>query len=156
MAWSERYRSIIVGNESLLNGESLGVVDLANECLSAAPTRGVTLITRRATVHIPVHARMREVVLVVVAMAARALENGVISRICMARGAYVVCVAMTRGELGVIAVREGPAGPVDRAYAVAGPALRGWEEIGVLRRRMRWTGRAVVIGQMAGNARVAV
>ena len=116
----------------------------------------MALITRRATVHIPIYVRVLEVAGVVIAMAACALENGVIRSICMARGAYAVCVAMTRGELGVIAVRERPGCPVDRAYAVAGPALCGWEEIGVLRRGMRWTGRAVVIGQMAGNARVAI
>ena len=116
----------------------------------------MALVTRRATVHIPVYVRVLEVAGVVIAMAARALEYRVIRSICMARGAYAVCVAMTRGERGVIAVRERPACPVDRAYAVAGPALCGWEEIGVLRSRMRWTGRAVVIGQMAGNARVAV
>ena len=116
----------------------------------------MALITRRATVHIPIYVRVLEVAGVVIAMAACALENGVIRSICMARGAYAVCVAMTRGELGVIAVRERPGCPVDRAYAVAGPALCGWEEIGIRRRGMRWTGRAVVIGQMAANARVTV
>ena len=116
----------------------------------------MALITRRATVHIPIYVRVLEVAGVVIAMAARALEYRVVSTVNVARGAYVVCVAVTGGEPGVVAVWERRPGPVDRAHTMAGPALCGREESRIRRRGMRWIGRAVVIGLMAGNARIAV
>ena len=128
---------------------------IGKESLSA-PARGVALVTRRAAVHIAIHVRVREVGGVVIAMAARALEYRVVSTIRVARGAYAVCVAMTGGKPRVVAVWERPAGPIGRAHAVAGPALRGREEGGVLRCGMRRTGGAVVIVLMAANAGVAV
>ena len=93
---------------------------------------------------------------IIVAMATRALEYRIVSTINVARGAYAVCVPMSRGKLRVVGVRERRAGPVGRAHAVAGSALCCREESGVLRRGMRWIGRAIVIGLMAGNAGVAV
>jgi hypothetical protein len=89
-------------------------------------------------------------------MTIRARELRVVSRNQVARRALAVCVAMTGGEPRVVAVWERSASPVGRAHAVAGSALCGREESRVLRRGMRWTGRAVVIALMAVNARIAV
>ena len=85
----------------------------------------MALITRRATVHIPIYVRVLEVSWIVAAMfmTIRARELRVVSRNQVARRALAVCIAMTRGELRVVAVRERPAGPVDRAHTVAGSAL---------------------------------
>ena len=116
----------------------------------------MAVIAINAVVHIPVHVRVLEVGRVVIAMAARALEYRVVSTIGVARGAYAVCVAMAGGKLRVGGVWERRAGPVDRAHAVTGSALCGWEESGVLRRGMRWIGCVVVIGLMAVDAGVAV
>ena len=85
----------------------------------------MALITRRATVHIPIYVRVLEVSWIVAAMfmTIRARELRVVSRNQVARRALAVCIAMTSGELRVVAVGERPAGPVDCAHAVAGSAL---------------------------------
>ena len=129
---------------------------LSGDLPLTSATAGMAVVAIDAVVHIPVHVRVLEVGGVVIAMAARALEYRVVSTIRVACGAYAVCVAMTGGKLRVCGVRERPAGPVDRAHAVAGPALCGWEESGVLRRGMCWIGCVVVIGLVAADAGVAV
>ena len=129
---------------------------LSGDSPLTSATAGMAVVAINAVVHIPVHVRVLEVSGVVIAMAARALEYRVVSTIRVACGAYAVCIAMAGGKLRVGGMRERRAGPIDRAHAVAGPALCGWEESGVLRRGMRWTGRAVVIGLMAGDAGIAV
>ena len=116
----------------------------------------MAVVAINAVVHIPIHIRVLEIGGIIIAMAARALEYRVVSTIRVARGAYAVCVAMAGGKLCVGGVRERRAGPIDRAHAVAGPALCGREESGVLRGGMRWTGRAIVIGLMAADAGIAV
>ena len=116
----------------------------------------MAVVAINAVVHIPVRVRVLEVGGVVIAVTARALEYRVVSTIGVARGAYAVCVAMTGGKLRVGGVRERRAGPVARAHTVAGSALCGREESGVLRRGMRWIGCVVVIGLMAVDAGVAV
>ena len=118
----------------------------------------MALITSRATVHIPIYVRVLEVRGVIAAMfvAIRARELRVVTRNQVAGRALAICVAMTGGKARVVAVRERPGCPVDRANAVASPALCGGEESGVRGGRMRRTGRAVVVALMAGYARVAI
>ena len=62
--------------------------------LSAIAAR-MALITVNAVVHVPVHVGVLEVTRIVVAMAARALEDRVVAAIDVTRGALTVRVAMT-------------------------------------------------------------
>ena len=114
------------------------------------------MIAINAVVHIPVYIRVLEITGVVIAVAACALEYRKVAAIRMARRAYAVCVAMTGGKLRVGRVWERRASPVAPAHAVAGPAPGGWEVSCVLRRGMRWTGGAVVVGLVARDAGVAI
>jgi len=116
----------------------------------------MALVAVSAVVHIPVHVRVLKIVGVVIAMAARALEHRVVSTVNVAGGALAVGVAMGDGELGVVRMRERRAGPRAGAYAVAGSALCNREERGVRARGMSRVGGSVVVGLMAGAARVAV
>ena len=61
--------------------------------LSADATR-MALVTVDAVVHIPVYVRVLEIVRVIVAMAARALEDRVVTTVNVARGALAACVAV--------------------------------------------------------------
>jgi len=54
----------------------------------------MALVTVNAVVHIPVYVRVLEIVRVIVAMAARALEDRVVTTVNVARGALAVCVAV--------------------------------------------------------------
>jgi len=114
------------------------------------------VVTVHAVVHIPVHIRVLEVVGVIAAMAARALELRIVSADNVASRALAVCVAMVDGELRVLRVIKSRPGPIARAHAVAGPARCGREENAIRRRGMRRVSGAVVIGLMARYARVAV
>ena len=113
----------------------------------------MALVTVDAVVHIPVYIVVLEIVRVVVAMAARALEDRVVPAINVARGALAVCVAMRSWEACVLRVIECRSSPCARG--VTGRALRGREENGILSRRVRRVGGAVVIALVACNARVA-
>ena len=119
-------------------------------------TTGMALITRGATVHIPVYVRVLEVAGVVIAVAARALEYRVVSTIDVTRGANVVCVAMTGGKPRVVGVWEGRSGPVGPAYTVAGPARCDREERCVRGGGMGWVCGPVIVGLMACAACVVV
>src|SRR5258708_4986121 len=77
----------------------------------------VALVTVNTVVHITVYIRVAEVVRVVAAMAGRALEYRVIVRICMARGANAVSVAMVDRELRVLRVIERRTSPGGRVVA---------------------------------------
>jgi hypothetical protein len=54
----------------------------------------MALVTVDAVIYIPIYVRMLEVVGVVIAMAARALENRVVATVNVARRALAVGVAM--------------------------------------------------------------
>ena len=90
---------------------------------------------------------MLEIVGVVSTVATRALENGVVVRVCMARRAHVVRVAMARRERRVLRVIERRSRPGCRV--VAALACR-WEEL--LLRRVSRVRRVVVVGLVAANA----
>jgi hypothetical protein len=66
----------------------------------------MALVTVDAVVHIPVHIVMVEVSSIVAAVARRALEDRIIIRINVARGANAVSVAMTGRESRVLRVIE--------------------------------------------------
>ena len=106
----------------------------------------MALVTVNAVVHIPVHVRVAEVSGVVAAMAGRALENGVVIRIRMARGANTVGVAMVDWESRVLRVIERRTSPCGRV--MAGRAGRR-EELRL--RSMAGIGGVVVIGLMAAD-----
>jgi len=63
---------------------------------------------------------------IVAAMAARALEDGIVVRVDMARRANVIGAAMVGWELRVLCVIERGAGPRRRVVAVL---ARGGEEL---------------------------
>ena len=113
----------------------------------------MALVTVNAVVHVAVHFVVLEIVRVVVAMAARALEDRVVTAINVARGALAVRVAVIGWESCVLGVIKGGSSPCARG--VAGRALRGREENGILTRRMRRVRGAVVIALVARNASVA-
>ena len=75
------------------------------------------MVTVHTVVYIPVNTRVVEVSGTVSTVAGRALEYGIIIRICMARGANSVRVAMVDGELRVVRVRERCTGPGRRRVA---------------------------------------
>ena len=110
----------------------------------------MTLITVKAVVHIPVYVRVLEIAGIVVAMAARALEDRVVTAINVARGALAVCVAMVRWEPCVLRVIECRSSP--RARSVTGRALRGREEKRILSRGVRRVRGAIVIALMTRDA----
>ena len=113
----------------------------------------MALITVNAVVDVPVHFVVLEIVRVVVAMASGALEDRVVTTINVAGGALAVCVAMIGWESCVLRVIE--CGSCPCARGVAGRALPGREENGILPRRVRRVRGAVVIALVAGNASVA-
>ena len=119
-------------------------------------TARMALVAVSAVVHVPVHVRVLKIGGVVIAMAARALEDRIVSTINVTGRALAVGVAMGDEELGVVGMRERRAGPRAAAHAVAGSALGDGEERGVHARGMGRVGGPVVVGLMAGAARVAV
>ena len=116
--------------------------------LSAAVAILVTLITVDAVVDVSRNVVVVEVVRVIVAVASRALEYRVVIGIDVAGRAHTVGIAVTGRELRVLRVIERCTSP--RGRVVAGLA-RSREELRL--RRMSRTGRVVVIGLMAANAR---
>ncbi len=116
----------------------------------------MALVTVDAVVYVPANLFMLEVVGIVAAMAARALEDRVITTINVAHGALVVCVAMTGWKPGVGGMWERRSGPIGRAHAVAGCALCDREERDVCSRGMGWIRCPVVVALMTRAARVAV
>jgi len=108
----------------------------------------VTLVTIDAVVHIARHVVVLEVIRVVAAVTAGALEHGVVVGIQMACRANVIRVAVIGRELRVLCVIECGAGPGGRVVAgLAG----GREELRL--RRVTRIRRVVVIGLMAADAR---
>ena len=113
----------------------------------------MALVTVNAVVHIPVYVRVLEIVRVIVAMAARALEDRVVTTVNVARGALAICVSMGDWELRVLRVIECCSSPCARG--VTGRALRGRKEIRILYRGMRRVCGAIVIALMTRDARIA-
>ena len=104
-------------------------------------------VTIDAVVDIPANVRVFEIGRVIAAMAPGALEDGVVVRIDMARGAHIVRVPVVRREIRVLRVIERGPGPCRRI--VAGRA-RGRE---VQRLRLvAWVRRVVVVRLMAADA----
>jgi len=113
-----------------------------------AAAAGVALVAVDAVVHIPVHVRVVEVGGIIAAMALSALENGVVIRVGMARGANAVGIAVARGELRVqrmVKRRRRPGGG-----RVARIALRRREERGLS--QVSRIGGPVVRGLVAADA----
>ena len=108
----------------------------------------MALITINAVVDIPAYFFVVEIGRVIAAMATGALEDGVVVRINVARGAHVIRVTVIRRERRVLRVIE--RGPGPRRGVVAGRA-GGWEELRLgFVARVR---RVVVVRLMAANAR---
>lgn len=107
----------------------------------------MALIAINTVVDIPADIRVVEIGRVIVAMATGALEDGVVVRINMARGAHVIRIAVSGWELRVLRVIK--RGPGPRRRVVAGRA-RGWEELRL--RFVAWVRRVVVVRLMAANA----
>ena len=108
----------------------------------------MTLVAVNAVVHIPAHLLVVEVTRVVAAVAARALEYGVVAGINVAGGAYAVSVAMANRERRVLRVVERRARP--SRSVVTGLTSSG-EEL-----RLRGVARircVVVVGLVATDAR---
>lgn len=103
----------------------------------------MTLVTIGAVVDIASHIGVIEIGSVVVAMATRALEHGVVTRVRMASRADTVGVAVIGREIGVIKRRTSPCG--GRVAGIAGGGEAG--------RLMVWIGGVVVVGLMAAHAR---
>ena len=82
----------------------------------------MALVTVNAVVHVPVYVRVLEIVGVVIAMAARALENRVVTAVDVTGGALAVCVAVVHRESRVLSVIECRPGPC--AGCMTGRALR--------------------------------
>lgn len=108
----------------------------------------MALVAVNAVVDISAHLRVLEVIRVVTAVAARALEYGVVAGINVARGAHTVGVAMVDRELGVLRVIECRTSPCGRVVAVL-TCCR--EELRL--RRMAGIGCVGVVGLMATDAR---
>jgi len=106
----------------------------------------VTLVAVNAVVDVSRHVRVTEVSGIVAAVAAGALEYGVIVGIDVARGANTVGIAMVNRESRVLRVIECRAGPGCGVVAVL---ARGREEL--LLRRVAGIGGVVVIGLMAAD-----
>ena len=107
----------------------------------------MALVTIDTVVDIAANIRVLEIGGIIPAVASRALEDGIVVRIDVARGAHVIRVAMRGRELCVLRVIERGAGP--GRGAVAGLA-RGGEEL--LLRRVTRVGGVVVVGLMAADA----
>ena len=107
----------------------------------------MALVAIDTVVDIAANIRVLEIGGIIAAVASGALEDGIVVRIDMARGAHVIRVAMGGRELCVLRVIERGAGP--GGGVVAGLA-RGGEEL-LLRRVTRVRG-VVVVGLMAANA----
>ena len=108
----------------------------------------MALVTVDAVVYVPVHVFVTEVSGVVAAVAAGALEYGVVVGIRMARGANTVGVAMVDRESCVLRVIERRTSPGSRV--MAGRAS-GREELRL--RRVAGIGGVVVVGLMATDTR---
>lgn len=107
----------------------------------------MALVTVNAVVDVSRHFLVLEVVRIVIPVASRALEYGIVIRIDMARRADVVRVAMTRRELRVLLMVKRRVVPVRCVVAVL--ASRREELRLCLMSRIR---RVVVIGRMAAVA----
>lgn len=125
----------------------------AGDSQLSAITAWMALVTIDAVVHVPVHFVVFEIIRVVVAMAARALEDRVVTSVNVTRDALAVGVAVAGWESGVLRVIECGSSPCARS--VASRALRGREENGILPRRVRRVRGAVVVALMTRDARVA-
>ena len=110
----------------------------------------MALVAVHAVVHIPVHVRMREIVGVIVAMAAGALKDQKVVQSGVAARAGPARVAMVDGELGVIRVREGCVGPGVFCRIVAVQA-GGREELRVGAAAMQRNAVGVVVGCMTAD-----
>lgn len=115
--------------------------------LAAAPAALVTLVAIDAVVHIPANLLVVEVSGVVAAVAACALEYGVVIGINVTGSANAVGVAMVDRELGVLRMVEGRARPSRGVVAVL--ACNG-EELRL--RGVARISRVVVGGLMATDA----
>ena len=125
----------------------LGLTHDGARHLATSLAAGVALIAVDAVVDIAWNVIVLEVIRIVVAVASRALENGVVGGVRMARGAHVIGVAVVCRELGVLPVIERGTRPCRRVVAgLAG----GGEELRL--RRVSGIGRVVVIGLVAANA----
>ena len=113
----------------------------------------MALVTVNAVVNVPVNVGVMEIVGVIASMAARALEDRVVTAVDVTRGALAVSVAVVDWETCVLRVIEGCSGPCARGVACR--TLRGWEESGIARRGMRRVSGAVVIALVARNASIA-
>ena len=107
----------------------------------------MTLVAVDAVVDVARHMVVLEVVRIVSAVAARALEDGIVIGVRVARGANVVGVAMARWELCVLPVVERRACPGCRVVAILA-CLR--EELRL--RFVTWIRRVVVIRCVASIA----
>jgi hypothetical protein len=107
----------------------------------------MALVTIDTVVDIAANIRVLEIGRIIAAVASGALEDGVVVRINMARGAHVVGVAMAGRELCVLRMVERGAGP---GRGVVAGLARGGEEL-LLRRVTRVRG-VVVVGLMAADA----
>ena len=99
----------------------------------------VALVAVHAVVHVAVHLRVVEVVRIIPAVAASALEDGVIVRIRMARRAHAIGIAVIDGEARVLRVIERRRSPA--SGRMARRALRRREE-----RRLRRVSRIRCVG----------
>ena len=108
----------------------------------------MALVAVDAVVDVARHLIVLEIVGVIAAMAAGALEDRVVVRVRVARRTHAARIAVVRGELCVLRVIEGSASP--RGGVVAGLARCG-EELRLCRvARIR---RVVVVGLVAPDAR---
>jgi len=107
----------------------------------------MTLVTIDAVVHIPIDVRVAEIIGIVAAMAARALEHRIVVGVRVARGANSVGVAMIDRKTRVLRVVEGCACPRGGVVAVLA-CCREELRLSLVTR----IGRVVVIGLMATDA----
>ena len=107
----------------------------------------MALVTIDTVVEIAADIRVLEIGCVIAAVASGALEDGIVVRIDMARGAHVVGVAMVGRELRILRVVERSAGP---GRGVVAGLARGGEEL----RLCRVTGvrGVVVVNLVAADA----
>jgi len=107
----------------------------------------MTLITVNAVVDIPGHVVVLEIVRIIAAMAASALEDGIVVRVDMAGRAHVVRVTVVGRELGVLRVIERGSGPGRRVVAGLARCREKLRLRGVARVRG-----VVVVGLVTTNA----
>lgn len=117
------------------------------ELLPAALSGGVTLVTVNAVVDVTRYLIVLEVVRIVVAMTARALEHRVVIRVDMACRTNVVRIPMTGRELRVLRVVERRVSPTRSVVAVLACC---WEKLRL--RLMSRVRRVVVVRCMAAVA----